>query len=333
MTKAGKLARPVRLLSATATAVALLLLPPDSAMAEPRPTIPQAQARLEKLNDEVGRIVDRYNLATERWKKAKKDYDRLDTAYKQQRRTVDDLRSELVDMAVGAYQYGDMTSTGALITGSRPEAVLGSLAAMDQMSAGRVESLRAFDEATRSLQDRHDKAKRGLATAETARETLAEARAKAKRMVDEQTKLLRRLGAFRQGDPNSVGLPYTGPASGNARTALEFAYRQIGKPYQFGAVGPGGYDCSGLTQTSWGQAGVTLPRTTWEQWSWGASRRVPLDLDQLQPGDLLFSKGLGHMGMYAGNGKMVHAPRTGDVVKVVDLDDYWWGRLLGAVRP
>jgi cell wall-associated NlpC family hydrolase len=56
-------------------------------------------------------------------------------------------------------------------------------------------------------------------------------------------------------------------------------------------------------------------------------------LDDLQPGDLLFSKGLGHMGMYAGNGKMIHSPQTGDVVKVVSLDDYWRNRLLGAIRP
>ncbi|MGW4800129.1 C40 family peptidase, partial [Nonomuraea sp. NPDC004297] len=78
-------------------------------------------------------------------------------------------------------------------------------------------------------------------------------------------------------------------------------------------------------------AGVTLPRTTYTQWSWGAGRRV--DLDAVKPGDLLFSRGLGHMGIYAGGGKMVHAPQTGDVVKVVDLDDYWRGRLVGAVRP
>ncbi|WP_433249503.1 C40 family peptidase [Streptosporangium sp. CA-135522] len=100
-----------------------------------------------------------------------------------------------------------------------------------------------------------------------------------------------------------------------------------------GGEGPGSYDCSGLVQAAWRRAGLDLPRTTWEQWSWGASRRVPLDLNRLQPGDLLFSKGLGHMGMYAGGGKMVYAPPTGDIVKVVDLDDYWWGRLLGAVRP
>ncbi|WP_431922364.1 C40 family peptidase [Nonomuraea jabiensis] len=76
----------------------------------------------------------------------------------------------------------------------------------------------------------------------------------------------------------------------------------------------------------WRQGGVELPRTTYTQWNWGAGRRVPLD--QLQPGDLLFSKGLGHMGMYAGNGKMVHAPQTGDVIKISTLDDYWRNRLL-----
>ncbi|WP_433445397.1 C40 family peptidase [Nonomuraea sp. CA-141351] len=62
-----------------------------------------------------------------------------------------------------------------------------------------------------------------------------------------------------------------------------------------------------MTQAAWRRAGVELPRTTWTQWGWGSDRRVPLD--QLEPGDLLFSKGLGHMGMYAGNGKMVAGTR------------------------
>jgi cell wall-associated NlpC family hydrolase len=193
--------------------------------------------------------------------------------------------------------------------------------------------LRAFEDATRALRLRHRQAKDALAEADRARDELAREKAEAKRLVDEQTRLLRRLGAFRTGDPDSAGMPYTGPATGDARKALQFAYAQIGKPYRWGGEGPGGYDCSGLTQAAWRAAGVSLPRTTWEQWSWGASRRVPLDLNRLQPGDLLFSRGLGHMGMYAGGGKMVHAPRTGDVIKVVPLEGYWWGRLLGAVRP
>ncbi|MFC7587587.1 C40 family peptidase [Nonomuraea antimicrobica] len=75
---------------------------------------------------------------------------------------------------------------------------------------------------------------------------------------------------------------------------------------------------------------MTLPRTTWQQWAWGANRKV--DLDDLQPGDLIFSEGLGHVSIYAGNGDIVHAPQTGDVVKVVKLSAY--GRnLVGAIRP
>ena len=133
------------------------------------------------------------------------------------------------------------------------------------------------------------------------------------------------------GDTNSPGIKYTGPASGDALGALQFAYAQVGKPYRYGGTGPGAYDCSGLTQAAWRAAGVSLPRTSAQQWAWGASRRV--SMDELQPGDLLFSAGLGHVAMYAGNGEMVHAPRTGDVVKVVTLDSYGRSRFVGAVRP
>ena len=313
--------------------IAALLLPLDSAVAEPRPTIPQAKAKLSKLNDEAGVIVDRFNLANERWKKAGKRYDRLNILYTRQRAMVDGLRRDLVAVAVNSYQYGGLTSGEGLAAHNDPRSVLGGMAALDQITAGRAESLRAFDDANRALKEQHRKAEDALSDADKARDVQAKEKSKAERTVAEQAKLLRRLGAFRAGDPNSTGVTYTGPASGSARQVMEFAYKQIGKPYQWGGEGPGSYDCSGLTQASWRGAGVSLPRTTWEQWSWGARRRVPLELDQLQPGDLLFSKGLGHMGMYAGGGKMVHAPRTGDIIKVVDLDDYWWGRLLGAVRP
>lgn len=318
---------------AAGVVIAILLSPLDGAVAEPRPTLSQARAKLAKLNDQAGKIVDRYNLANERWKKAKKHYDKLNKVYGQQRESVDALRRNLVTLAVSTYQAGGLSGGAGLISSDDPRSLLSGMAAVDQISAGHAESLRTFDAATRALRLQHGKAKDALTEADKARDTLAAERTRTKRLIAEQTKLLRRLGAFRVGDPNSAGITYTGSASGNARTALQFAYAQIGKPYQWGGEGPGSYDCSGLTQTAWRNAGVSIPRTTWEQWSWGAGRRVPLDLNRLQPGDLLFSKGLGHMGMYAGNGKMVHAPRTGDIIKVVDLDDYWWGRLLGAVRP
>ncbi|MBG0823313.1 C40 family peptidase [Planomonospora sp. ID91781] len=324
--KFGRIAAAVGLITIT-------LLPLDGAVAEPQPTIAQAKAKLKKLNDQADKIVDRYNLANQRWKKAKKTYDRLNEDYTRQRKTVEALRRDLVTVAISSYQFGGLTTSEGLITNSDPRSILSSMATVNQIAAGHTASLRAFDAANQTLKAKHSQAKEALAEADTARDTLAAEKTKTERTIAEQTKLLRRLGAFRAGDPNSPGIVYSGPASGNARTALEFAFRQVGKPYQYGGEGPGSYDCSGLTQASWRAAGVELPRTTWEQWSWGADRRIPLDLNQLQPGDLLFSKGLGHMGMYAGDGKMVHAPRTGDVIKVVDLDDYWWGRLLGAVRP
>ncbi|GAT70985.1 hydrolase [Planomonospora sphaerica] len=324
--KFGRIAAAVGLITIT-------LLPLDGAVAEPQPTIAQAKAKLKKLNDQADKLVDRYNLANQRWKKAKKAYDRLNEDYARQRKTVEALRRDLVTVAISSYQFGGLTTSEGLITNGDPQSVLSSMATVNQIAAGHTASLRAFDAANQTLKAKHGQAKQALAEADTARDTLAAEKTATERTIAEQTKLLRRLGAFRAGDPNSPGIVYSGPASGNARTALEFAFRQVGKPYQYGGEGPGSYDCSGLTQASWRAAGVELPRTTWEQWSWGADRRIPLDLNQLQPGDLLFSKGLGHMGMYAGDGKMVHAPRTGDVIKVVDLDDYWWGRLLGAVRP
>ncbi|WP_169989081.1 C40 family peptidase [Microbispora sp. H10836] len=331
MTVAGVPVRFGRVVAAAGLAV-IVLLPLNGAAAEPQPTIAQARARLEKLNDLAGKIVDRYNLANERWKKIKKDYDRLNKDYKQQQKTVDLLRGDLVRLAINTYQYGGMSS-GRIVTSDDPRSVLSGMALFDHMAADRAESLRTFETANQALKDKYGKAKETLAEAGKARDALAEEKAKAERMVAQQTKLLRRLGQFRAGDPNSPGIAYTGPASGNARLVLQFAYKQIGKPYRWGATGPSSYDCSGFSQAAWRQAGVELPRTTYEQWSWGADRRVPLDLSQLQPGDLLFSKGLGHMGIYAGDGKMVHAPQTGDVVKVVELDGYWWGRLQGAIRP
>ncbi|MBE1559032.1 C40 family peptidase [Nonomuraea africana] len=317
--------------AAVVLALAALISVHGGALAEPPPTIPQARAKLVKLNERADQMVEKYNQATEAYRKAKKKYDDLNTDLKLKGARVETLRESLVAVAVNSYQYGDLSSWEGLIVQGEPQAMLGSLASIEQMAQATTAELAAFEAATKELRVQRNAAKAVLSEADAARDQVRGEKSKVDKLVSEQTKLLRRLGAFKVGNPQSTGIAYTGPASGNARLALQFAYAQIGKPYQYGGTGPGSYDCSGFTQASWRTAGVELPRTTWDQWSWGADRRV--SLDALQPGDLLFSKGLGHMGMYAGNGKMVHSPQTGDVVKVVDLDDYWRGRLLGAVRP
>ncbi|WP_240776774.1 NlpC/P60 family protein [Nonomuraea basaltis] len=314
---------------AAALALAAAVANPGSAAADPSPA--KARAKLVKLNEQADQMVERYNQATETFKKAKKKFDVLNAELASKSTQVDDLRQDLITAAVSDYQNGASLGWRRFVGEGSPEALLSGMASLDQIAQDRAAKVRAFEKSTKDLRDRRNAAKSVLAEAETARDKVRGEKTKVDKLVDQQTKLLRRLGSFNAGNPNSVGIKYTGPASGNARLALQFAFAQVGKPYRYGATGPDSFDCSGFTQAAWRTGGVELPRTTYTQWSWGADRRVPLTA--LEPGDLLFSKGLGHMGMYAGNGKMVHSPQTGDVVKVVDLDDYWRNRLLGAIRP
>ena len=116
--------------------------------------------------------------------------------------------------------------------------------------------------------------------------------------------------------------------SGKGSTALAFAERQIGKPYRFGATGPGAYDCSGLTWAAWRAAGVSLSRTSQSQFQDG----VPVSRSDLRPGDLVFFYGSnpGHVAIYAGNGVVVHAPNPRSVVEYAKLSTMPFS---GARRP
>ncbi|WP_327583275.1 NlpC/P60 family protein [Nonomuraea sp. NBC_00507] len=312
-------------------AFGLVLSPMGAAVADPKPTISQAKAKLEKLNDKADKVVDQYNTATERYKKAKSTYVKLNDGYKRKLETVADLRAQVINMAVDSYRLGgDVISLPGLIGAGNPEDFLSRLAVAGQMSQERAQKLAAFDRENRGLKAERDKAQEALEAADSERDGVEKERSEILKLIAEQKKLLKKLGAYNPGNPSSAGIKYTGSASGNAAAVLRFAYAQVGKPYVYGGTGPGGFDCSGLTQAAWQAGGVSLPRTTWQQWAWGADRKV--SLDDLQPGDLIFSEGLGHVSIYAGNGEIVHAPQTGDVIKVVQLSDY--GRTLaGAVRP
>ena len=117
------------------------------------------------------------------------------------------------------------------------------------------------------------------------------------------------------------------PASGNAAAAVAYARAQVGKAYVYGAAGPSAFDCSGLTMMAWRQAGVSLPHSSGAQYSGG--RKV--SRSDLQPGDLVFYyQPISHVGIYVGNGQLVHAanPSTGVSVTSVDSMPY-----SGAVRP
>ena len=98
------------------------------------------------------------------------------------------------------------------------------------------------------------------------------------------------------------------------------AMSELGTPYVWGGAAPGGFDCSGLVMWAYAQVGVSLPHSSYALYGMG----VPVSRDQLQPGDLVFFDGLGHVGIYIGGGQFIHAPHTGDVVKISSLGEGWY---------
>ena len=112
------------------------------------------------------------------------------------------------------------------------------------------------------------------------------------------------------------------PSGGNAQAILNEAYAQLGKPYVYGATGSANFDCSGFTQYVYeNAAGVDISRTTYSQVNEGQA----VSQDELRPGDLVFTHA-GHVGIYVGDGQMIHAPQTGDVVKVGPVYSFYAGR-------
>jgi len=125
-----------------------------------------------------------------------------------------------------------------------------------------------------------------------------------------------------------------GSATDPGAAALLAAESRIGTPYRYGGSGPDAFDCSGLVAYAYQQAGVALPRTAAQQYALAR----PLPRAELRPGDLVFFRWSGrevsHVGIYAGDGKFVHAPQTGGQVRTANLDDEWYReRYVGAGRP
>jgi cell wall-associated NlpC family hydrolase len=138
-------------------------------------------------------------------------------------------------------------------------------------------------------------------------------------------------GDGRDADPvvSSERTPDIPPARKGER-AVTYALEAVGIPYRWGGESPStGFDCSGLVRWAYGHVGIDLPHSSYALY--GVGRRAPPS--RLEPGDILFFEGLGHVGLYVGNGRMVHAPKTGRDVEVVPLAPTGYGsRLVGARR-
>jgi cell wall-associated NlpC family hydrolase len=124
------------------------------------------------------------------------------------------------------------------------------------------------------------------------------------------------LGSFDLGNPSAA------PPAGQYGGVVGIAMQYLGVPYVWGGASPSGFDCSGLVMYVFGQVGISLPHYTVAQYNYPNSVSVPRS--DLQPGDLVFFAGLGHVGIYVGNGQFIHAPHTGDVVRIDSLSEGWY---------
>jgi cell wall-associated NlpC family hydrolase len=277
-------------------------------------------------------------------------------------RQISSLRSTLGAFAVRAYIYADQTSTPvALLSGAdtnegiaQREGYVRVALGADLGSADQLGAL--AQDATREqavLQARQDdlahQVKYVADRKKAAEDAEADQKAQLKKVKADLAVLVaqeqqRRREAAEEADAAAPGeaaaalasaassfagfdLPPTSPG---AAIAVRAALSQLGVPYRFNTANPGvSFDCSGLTMWAWAQAGVSMAHYTVSQWH--EFPKVPLTLEALRPGDLIFSYGFGHVGLYIGNGLLVAAPRTGDVVRVSPV--FGIRPLSGAVRP
>ena len=177
-----------------------------------------------------------------------------------------------------------------------------------------------------------DLVKQAQAKAAAEAQAAAEARAKAAAQAQQAPADVRSKSSGGGSSSSSGSAPSapTGPApspNGGAGAAIAYAQRQLGKPYEWGAAGPDSFDCSGLTMMAWRAGGVNLDHYTGSQYS--ETTHIPISA--LQPGDLVFFNGMEHVGLYVGNGQMIHAPHTGSVVQYESI--YYWNTSMVASRP
>ncbi|MEV0603469.1 NlpC/P60 family protein [Streptomyces sp. NPDC050315] len=250
-------------------------------------------------------------------------------------------------------QFVDRNHLMERLTGRQQEAVADYQDQQAQAGRQRAQAIRSLEELQKSqeslktskqdVQDKLTEARQLLSRltaqekerlAELERKKKAEAQRKAEELAREQAERERReqqdggsdTGTGSGSDAGTPDVP-DGTYATKAEKAIAFARAQIGKPYVWGATGPTSYDCSGLTQAAWKAAGVSLPRTTWDQVKVGT--RVATG--DLQPGDLVFFyDDISHVGMYIGDGKMIHAPKPGTNVRVESI---YYMPIYGSVRP
>ncbi|MDI9831692.1 MULTISPECIES: C40 family peptidase [unclassified Streptomyces] len=354
----------VALLSQTAQA---------SPSADDRPSLEEVEKKVDDLYRQAESATEKYNAAKEKTTKQRKRVDTLLDDVARRTQKLNDAREELGRNAAAQYRTGAAApDTATFLLADTPQDYFDQSQLMNRMTGRQKQSVDEYFTEQSATMKKRQEATRSLETLtesqkdlRTAKSTVQKKLADARRLLSELTAQEKaRLAAIEkrkqaeaarkaeelarqqqaeaerereeaaqqqeQGGQEEGATAPDGSYATKAEKALSFARTQIGKPYVWGATGPDSYDCSGLTQAAWKAAGVDIPRVTYDQVNAGTT--VPVS--SAQPGDLVFFyDDVTHVGLYIGNGMMIHAPKPGAYVREESI--YYDGEsaIHSVVRP
>ncbi len=317
--------------------------------------------QVRDLQAQAESASERYNEAQVRLTDIQSDLDSLERKVTREKRNLGEISAAVDELARSAYTSGGVDTSLQVLLADDPNEFLAQAAALDQVAMSQASSLRKTQtarlrlaQAEAELKQKQDSAKSVRNEMKDAKEEAnerlnaaegvlsgleAEERARIAQLAAKERKaaLAAAAAAARQIDQSQGQGQQNGPSAGGggfsgggrAATAVRYALAQVGDRYVAATSGPNTFDCSGLTMTAWRQAGISLPHYSYSQYS--KSRKIPLS--QAQPGDLIFYFGgsVHHVGMYIGNGKMVHAANPNEGVVITDVLGPWYNRYFTGV--
>lgn len=321
--------------------------PPSASASTPATTDEELEAvrkKLDALYRAAAVATDEYNDAEEKAEKQSAEIVRLAKKIAEGRERLEDLKERAGAAAAAQYRGGGLPPEAHLMLSEDPQDFLNGAGLVRQ---GEHATQGLLGELTRVQQDLEQYAEDADAQWRKL-EAGRKAKAKAQKKIEQQIEAAEELEAelekeererlalleeqaARQAQATwlSSGIldEIRGKATARGKEAVAYATAQIGKPYQWGAEGPKAYDCSGLTSQAWASAGLGIPRTSQAQWR----QLEKVDVEDMRPGDLIIYFGdASHVGMYIGDGSVVHAPRPGRSVTIAGAGSM---PILGVVRP
>ncbi|MER5474475.1 NlpC/P60 family protein [Streptomyces sp. NPDC002685] len=311
--------------------------------ADPQLSPTQVKAKVDTLYEEAEVATEKYNGAKEKADKAEAHLSTLRDEAARREDRLNAARDALGSMAAAQYRSGGLDPAVQLALSDDPDQYLEGAALAERVGTRQSAAVAGIRKQLREIEQLRGAANIELASL-TSRQTelkqqkktingkLTAARRLLARLTPEQrTQYVERGGAGEQQhvsrssarEPSPVapsgasGSTAAAPSS-RAAAAVSYAYAKLGSPYVWGATGPDAFDCSGLAQAAYRSAGISLPRTTYAQIN--AGQRV--SRSELRPGDLVFFyAGITHVGIYVGNGQMIHAPNPSAPVRLAPIDE------------